>query len=590
VKKIQLITTSLETIEDQTTPIFLGNWCKADTYLINSQKIVKYYWDDRDQLEQDYKYLNNLCENLLKELTQNLNKIHNRDCDIEYWRLLIGLWLLHFSGTLFERWKNIQNAISQFEEINYFKKYKFNSDHVPLNLREFSYISQDTKWNHLIYSRIIEYLKKKHNLKIDIDEQDEIKDKFYFSYKISFIHRFKKGLLTFYQKFFGFLIKRNKFVIFKSYTGLTLEFFLNLFHMQLPVFFVNKDFQSKTDYSLRNKIKINLKSENLFEDFLFQNICDNMPKDVLEDFKNIEKYIQENNYPKKPNIIISSRTMLGDNIFLRYCAEMKRYGSKFFYGQHGGVYGHAKFSVTEDHEVKVSSKFLSWGWTSPDEPKIIPFGLLKNIENFKFRINKKISKACYFIRARSKYTNRIDSSVGSNQMAKYYNYCLNFFDYYKSLNLNISITPRFHEAKFGWNHEEIWENKYSNIEITTTNQESLKKVYKKYDILIYSYISTGFLESLSLDKPFLLISPLQEWPLRKTAHEDFMKLKQAKIFFEDNEAALNHLISIKENIYEWWDSQEIKKIKINFKNKYAISLNKYNKFNKFNELLINEKI
>jgi putative transferase (TIGR04331 family) len=282
--------------------------------------------------------------------------------------------------------------------------------------------------------------------------------------------------------------------------------------------------------------------------------------------------------------------MLGDNIFLRYCAEMKRYGSKFIYGQHGGVYGHAKFSVTEEHEVKVSSKFLSWGWTSPGQSKIVPFGLLKNIENFKFRINKKISKACYFIRARSKYTNRIDSSVGSNQMAKYYNYCLNFFDYYKSLNLNISITPRFHEAKFEWNHKEIWEKKYSNIKLTTTNQESLKKVYKKYDILIYSYISTGFLESLSLDKPFLLISPLQEWPLRKTAHEDFMKLKQAKIFFEDYETALNHLISIKENINEWWDSQEIKKIKINFKNKYAISLNKFDKFNKLNELLIYEKI
>jgi len=589
-KRIQLVTTSLETIEDLATPIFLGNWCKNDTYLIKNQKIVKYYWDDRDKLEQDYKYLNNLCEDLLKELTQNLNKIHNRDCDIEYWRLLVGLWLLHFSGALFERWKNIQNALLQFKEINYFKKYKFNGDHVPSNLRGFSYISQDSKWNHLIYSRIIGYLKKKHNLKININDQNEIKDKFYFSYKSSFVHRFKTSLLIFYQKFFGFLIKKNKFIIFKSYTGLTLEFFLNLFNMQMPVFFVNKDFQSKTDYGLRNKIKINLKCKNLFEEFLIQNICDNIPKDVLEDFEKIEKYIQENNYPKRPNTIISTRSMLGENVFIRYCAEMKRNGSIFIYGQHGGVYGHAKFSVTEDHEVKVSNKFLSWGWTTPDQSKIVPFGVLKNIENFKFKINKKISKACYFVRARSKYTNRIDSSVGSNQMAKYYNYCLNFFDYYKSLNSNISITPRFHEANFEWNHKEIWKKKYLDIELTSTNQESLKKVYKKYDILIYSYISTGFLESLSLDKPFLLISSLEEWPLRNTAYEDFMMLKQAKIFFEDNEAALNHLINIKENINQWWDSQEIKKIKINFKNKYAISLNKFNKFNKFNKLLKYEKI
>ena len=589
-KKNQLITTNLEKIDPLSTPIFLGNWCKTNDYIIKNNIVTKYYWDDRNNLNEDYKYLNNLCDSLLKEISQNLNKIHKKDYDTEYWRLLMGLWLLHFSGAIFERWKNIESAFLQFEKINYFQKFKFTNDHVPSNLRGFSYISQDIKWNHLMYSKIIEYLKNKNNIKIDINNQEIIRDNFYFSFKSNFSHRFKIHLLNAYQKIFGFLIKSNKFVIFKSYTGLTVEFFLNFINAQMPVFFVNKDFKSKTNHILRRKIKINFNCKSLFEEFLIQIIFENIPKDALEDYDEIQKYIKESNYPKKPNTIISTRSILGDNIFIRYCAEMKNKGTKFIYGQHGGVYGHAKFSQTEDHEVKVANKFLSWGWIDPKLPNIIPFGVLKNIGNYKFRVKKKINNACYFVRARSKYTNRIDSSVGSNQMAKYYNSCLNFFDNYFSYKSDISIIPRFHEADFEWNHKKIWKKRYSKIKITSTNEESLKTVYNKYDILIYSYISTGFLESLSLDKPFLLISSLEEWPLRSSAYEDFMKLKKAKIFFNDNESALSHLINIKGNLNEWWNSQEIKKIKLNFKNKYAIPLNNYEKLKKFNELLKYEKI
>ena len=102
-KKNQLITTNLEKIDPLSTPIFLGNWCKTNDYIIKNNIVTKYYWDDRNNLNEDYKYLNNLCDSLLKEISQNLNKIHKKDYDTEYWRLLMGLWLLHFSGAIFER-------------------------------------------------------------------------------------------------------------------------------------------------------------------------------------------------------------------------------------------------------------------------------------------------------------------------------------------------------------------------------------------------------------------------------------------------------------------------------------------------------
>ena len=97
----------------------------------------------------------------------------------------------------------------------------------------------------------------------------------------------------------------------------------------------------------------------------------------------------------------------------------------------------------------------------------------------------------------------------------------------------------------------------------------LKYVYKNYDFIIYSYIGTGFLESLSLNKPFILISSLDEWPLRSEALEDFKKLEEAKIFFTDTVKAKNHLNFIHNNLSNWWDNEETVKVKNFFKEKYA---------------------
>ena len=120
---------------------------------------------------------------------------------------------------------------------------------------------------------------------------------------------------------------------------------------------------------------------------------------------------------------------------------------------------------------------------------------------------------------------------------------------------------RFHERNFGWNHEEIWNKELPNINLSKSSDETLADVYKKNDLIIYSYIGTGFLESLALDKPNILISKLNEWPLKKDVIYYFNKLKDAGIFFETNEEALIHLKKYRYSLKEWWYNPEVVKIK-----------------------------
>ena len=108
-------------------------------------------------------------------------------------------------------------------------------------------------------------------------------------------------------------------------------------------------------------------------------------------------------------------------------------------------------------------------------------------------------------------------------------------------------------------------------------------------LFIYSYIGTGFLESLALDKPNIVIENLNNWPLRENVLNDFKKLKQAGIFFETNEEALMHLNKYKDNLSEWWHNPEVIKIKDEFISKYSRLITPYKKFN-YLKNLIKEKL
>ena len=88
-----------------------------------------------------------------------------------------------------------------------------------------------------------------------------------------------------------------------------------------------------------------------------------------------------------------------------------------------------------------------------------------------------------------------------------------------------------------------------------------------------------------IDKPFLLISSLEECPLREEVYADFMELKKVKIFFETNLEAQIHLKNIENNLDLWWNNNEVVKVKEKFKNKFVKPLTSGQKIDKIIELI-----
>ena len=73
---------------------------------------------------------------------------------------------------------------------------------------------------------------------------------------------------------------------------------------------------------------------------------------------------------------------------------------------------------------------------------------------------------------------------------------------------------------------------------------------------------------------------------RKNANKYYEILKEAKIYFDDQELLAKHINSIWNNHQEWWDSDKVQKAKNIFCNEFAY-INK-NKVNELKEILINK--
>ena len=69
--------------------------------------ILNNYWKKKNP-NNDFKYIYRTYLSYLKKTSKQLNKIHNLNYSIHYWKIIIGPWLLRFICIIYDRLKNLE--------------------------------------------------------------------------------------------------------------------------------------------------------------------------------------------------------------------------------------------------------------------------------------------------------------------------------------------------------------------------------------------------------------------------------------------------------------------------------------------------
>ncbi|EMY69419.1 LIC12162 family transferase [Leptospira vanthielii] len=564
-----LILTALEeTWPSEDIPVvFLGEWCKIydrkEKWSKYNGETFPYHWDDRAKLYRDYLYIQDLYEDVLSNLSEKLNEIHNVNHSLRYWRILIGPWLGYFMQMVFDRFEMLRILIERNIELYCKIDESLVKILVPNDMEDFGkkYLGDD--WNFAIYSYLLQNMKSDNIYKQKINLKTESLKIRKISIKTQ-LSKVGKGILL---SILNFWPSSNGPLIISSYLPI-----LSLLRIQIELGEVPKIWKriQCSSYRLNHQQRnwtLNLEFKSEFEVLLSKLIPIQMPTGYLEGYLELCRSVSRGPWPENPRFIFTSNEHNSSDYFKAYVGEKTERNVKYFLGQHGGHYGIGKWSFMEDHEIESSDRYLTWGWKDISKPNAISFASIKiiGINDYKFVKDGKLLLVTMSI---PRYSYWMYSIPVGSQWMNYFNDQVRFV---RSLDTGIQVNDlvvRLPSSDFNWNQNLRWRDIFPYIRLDYGNTK-IEKLIQNSRIYVSTYNATTFLESMGRNTPTIIFWNPNHWEIRDTAVPFFEILKNVGIFHESPEEAAKMVNKIWNHVPEWWYSKEVQDAKNEFCYEYV---------------------
>ena len=564
-----LVTTALEeTWGNGQDILFLGEWCKLygrkETWESKTHETIKYNWDDREKLYSDAKYLEELYEKLLVELSEQLNKIHNVNYSKLYWRILIGIWLGFFIQILLQRWQSINNATHNSKDIETIILNQDDESLVPNDMLSFIHLCSSDLWNHYIFGKIILFRKNLNFKIIESQKYTQINNKLY---RRNVLQKVKSMILFFVRTFNDyysfFFSKDTEFFFINTYLTLFDELKLHLRFKQFPKIINSKNISKfKVEKNIREWTWIEKNSSD-FEQFIKLMIPIQMPSIYLEGYTKFNKYLEKSTWPKQPKLIFTANSHIYDDYAKFWIAQKVEKGTPLVIGQHGGGPLH-KMNFQTDHELAICNGYLFPGSRDASwHDKIFGVG---QFFRRKWKYSSKGGGLLIELTV-PRYFYSISSTVQSDDFIQYL-YDQKAFMEALPIFIREQFTIRLSCSDHSWNMESRWRNDFPEVTIDK-GKKPIYKIFKQSKIIVCTYAATTYNQTLAANAPTVIFWDENYNQMHDLAKPYFDMLKKAGIFHATPESAAKHISKVWDDVEIWWNSKEVQDARIFYCKKYA---------------------
>jgi putative transferase (TIGR04331 family) len=568
-----LVTTKIDLSTIDENVLLLGSWCKSysDIKLATHRCLenMPHRWEVFEVLKCDYHYMSKLYERILKAVSIELNKVHSIQRSSRYWRILLGPWLDSCITVFLDRWFAVKYAIDNYDITRVTVSCINESLIVPSDCIDYLNMVFDDEWNFQIYSLVASYFSNMTGIELLQVKPVKSTQLLYRHNKSRFfsIRALSHTIFDISKRFILPFLSDDRYLIMPGSLSLKNEIKLNLGLGQLPLKYANplRVNQPPINGSLRKSFSLTTFSPlSHFEKALSECLIKIMPIAYLEGFKSMNLRLNSLPYPKKPKAIFSTTSLIYDDFFKLYAAEVSDKGARIIYGQHGG-YGVPMFMRAEDLEKAFCDRYLTWGWTD-DSGKTYPVGLIK-AGSVRKKVRSNPSSLLLIRGLVGRYKFRIDSGSGLNQDLAIES-CITLAKLLPSL-LRKQLLVRLYFNDYGFKEEARWKDYCPEASIKQGN-ENLQDLLSISRLVIYSYnVSTGWMEYMAAGIPVILFWDAKSSPVRDNVQPYFDEFKSVGIFHDTPHSASSHIIRIWNDVSGWWNSHEVNKAKSNFMNTYC---------------------
>lgn len=564
-KRLLITTPISNTLQEDVPVFFLGEWCKLYSEKSKWSKldyqVISYHWNDRVKLLNDYKYLNEVREIFLKLLVTELNRIHNVQKSVHYWRILIGPWLGVFLQILYDRWFMIDFALKKYAISEALIVDTSSPDNVPYDMNYFQKMMISDSWNAVLYS---EALQSHSNIAIKKTLIDSVcAINLPSSSRFSRIKHSTVSVLTWLS---GRVVGRSDFFFLSTYLPKKYELLLQIKLAQIPKLWISPITPKSTLQADKRIFTLpSTKNETHFEKFAKKMVVKYLPTLYLEGYETILKSVKKLPWPATPKAIFTSNSFFEDEIFKVWAAEKVSNGTPLFIGQHGGNYGVSLFNFSEDHEVEISDNYFSWGWEDTNKKWIKPLFNLKMI-HARQSWNPK-GNLFVVTMALPRYSYHIYAIPISSQ---YVDYLQDQFRFVSALPyfLQREILVRVFPEDFGWSQVDRWKDCFPGIKLDY-GKTAMKIRIAQCRIYIATYNATTFLETLLLNVPTIIYWNPLFWELREDAKPYFDAIRNVGILHDTPESAAAKVSEVWDDVQGWWLQDSIQDVRLFFCERFS---------------------
>jgi putative transferase (TIGR04331 family) len=554
--------------------LFLGEWCRRF-----SRKSI---WEGMDAIvakpygllpeirDRDF-YLARKCEEFLfPYLCATLNTQHGVNHSQRYWRILVGHWFRRFIEVALNRHNTLASCIQNYH-INgvtiYSEDYRAL---VSQNSSDAIQLFNDQYWNSLLFAEQIKYVGKT-SINIEILSRPK-KNKFllasqHFCKKIPFFSLRK--LVGIFKRAGLYLSGDRDGLIIGSYLPFWDEILLQLRLFQFPQRLTGTSKNQLpvfVDLALRDHLTEKFtKAIGKLESDFFKMAMDLtfrlLPACYLEGYSNLQKKADCLPWPENPSFIFTSNNFDTDEVFKIWTASKSEVGSSYIVGQHGNNYGTSRYMNPSIEEL-TADKFITWGWVG-ELSQHAPGFILKSLP----------TKACNSMGGLLLVELHAAQMLNTwDAVAEFAEYFQDQFDFVSLLKLDIKerLTVRLHPGyeSLDWGEIDRWKIYDSEINLEH-GKKSMNKMISENRMVVFSYDSTGFLETLAANIPTLAFWRNELNHIRESAKPHYQMLVDVGIIHLSVESIAKHINDVWGDVDKWWSDPDLQKVRRDFCANYA---------------------
>ena len=504
------------------------------------------------------KYIHELSEEILKDLSYKLNEYHGLNLSARCWKIILGNCVRRIINIIFYRYKCLENVTKLKKNLvttaSNPEDYKLNTaDSLNIDM-----CTQDDEWNYNLISNILR-ISFQNKIKL---VHHKTKNNFYKNqfFKIEYSW-FKKKIFYFINNLAKIFNKKKSYFIYRSYLDKFSETRLNFFLGQIPTFeTLDKNQEMIPRYNKKKREILNLDKKKVteIERVIRKLIPKIIPSCFLENFEILKKEAFQLPWPSNPRAIITANSYEFNELFKIWAAFKISEGSKYFIFQHGSLNSNSTLKEMTNEYV-VCDKFFYWGKK---------FNNKKGIEAFNFKLfNKKTN-------FRKKNILVICKGKGHNNFS--YDRIYEHKIIYENLIKFTKLLPkRILDNVYFRVRRDLKKNIEADYLISkklniVSNKENIFDLTRRKSLVIYFYNSTGVYENLTLNIPTMFLWSDSKNHLNSQNLDFINYCKKNKIFHNSAESLVNELILRYNNIDEWWKNDALQKSRKLMCEKYSI--------------------